>query len=83
MQSYSKFKYGEIAVLRKGYAITGIYVMVGVKFDSKTHCKRNPSVISYYIEGYPIRNWCYEEELRRVNILSRLIIYLFKIKSRF
>lgn len=84
MQNYSKFKYGEIAILRKGYSITGIYVMIGVKFDSKSHCKdRNPSVISYYIEGYTIRNWCYEEELRKTNFLSRIIIYIFKVKNKF
>jgi hypothetical protein len=77
------FNYNQIAILKKGAGF-GIYVNVGIKFDSEVHCKRkNPSGISYYIDGYEIRDWCYQEELRRVNFISRIIIYLFHINKRF
>jgi hypothetical protein len=78
----SKFKYDQIALIQKG-SCGGIYVKVGIKFDSKVHCKKNPSGISYYIEGYEVRDWCYQEELRRSNFLNKLIIYLLKVNSRF
>lgn len=77
----NKFKYGQIALIQKGSC--GIYVKVGIKFDSKIHCNKNPSGVSYYIEGYEIRDWCYQEELRRSGILSKIIIYLFNINKRF
>lgn len=78
----SKFRYGQIAIIQKGSF--GIYVKVGIKFDSKVHCsKKNPSGVSYYIEGYEIRDWCYQEELRRSGFFGKLIILLFKINRRF
>jgi len=76
------FSYNQIAILKKGQGF-GIYVNVGIKFDSKVHCSKNPSGISYYIEGYEIRDWCYQEELRKTNFISRIIIYLFNINKRF
>lgn len=76
----SKFKYGQIVVLDKGQ-FGGVYVTVGIKFDSRVHCKKNPSGISYYIEGYIIRDWCFEEELRKISIFTRIISYLFNIKK--
>lgn len=70
-----KFKYGQIAKIQKGSC--GILVKVGIRFDSKVHCKRkNPSGISYYIEGYETRDWCFSEELKRLGPIRRFIIYI-------
>ena len=71
----SKFRYGQIAIIQKGHC--GILVKIGIRFDSKVHCKRkNPSGISYYVEGYETRDWCFLEELKRLGPLRRLIIYI-------
>ncbi len=74
----SKFKYGQIAIAKKGFG--GILVKVGIKFDSKVHCKiKNPSGVSYYVEGYAMRDWCFLEELRRVGPIRSLVIYIRSI----
>jgi len=75
--SNRKFKYGEYALLKKGHC-NGIYVKIGIRFDSKVHSKRNPSGISYYVEGYDVREWCFEEELRKIGFIIRLIRKLRK-----
>lgn len=72
-----RFKYGEVAILKKGHC-AGIYVTIGIRFDSKVHSKRNPSCISYYIKGYEIRDWCFEEELRKANFITKLLLKLRK-----
>lgn len=70
-----KFKYGEIALLDKGSFNT---VRVGIKFDSKVvNTKRNKSGVSYYIEGYKLRNWCFEEELKKITIFHKLFFFFF------
>jgi hypothetical protein len=81
MKSF-KFKYSQIAILKKG-TLFGVFVNVGIKFDSKVNCKKNPSKISYYIEGYEIRDWCFQEELLMNSFFIRIIVFLFKIKKRF
>ncbi len=70
------FSYGELALINKG---SFKIVKVGIKFDSRvTNKTRNESKISYYIEGYELRNWCYQEELRRINIFHKLLFFIFK-----
>jgi hypothetical protein len=69
-----EFEHNEIAILKKSRRIV---VRIGSKFDSKVlNISRNPSGISYYIEGYSIRNWCYEEELRKITIFDKLFKFL-------
>lgn len=74
-----KFEYGETAILKKGGC--GILVKVGIRFDSFVKSNRNRSGISYYIDGYEIRNWCYEEELRKFNIFSRVFRWVKIVKN--
>lgn len=72
-----RYNYNEIAIIDKGSG--GITVLVGTRFDSKVvNKKRNPSGISYYIDGYDIRNWCFAEELRKFHIFD----YVFKFFKR-
>lgn len=72
------FKYDELAIIKKG---SFRVVKVGIKFDSKvTNKKRNKSKISYYIEGYDMRNWCYYEELKKISIINRILFYIFRKK---
>ncbi len=74
-----KFKFGEIALINKGSFNT---VKVGIRFDSKvTNKRKNKSGISYYIEGYNLRDWCFEEELKRLNIFHKIIFFIFRRKS--
>ena len=74
----TKFKYNEIALLDKGFLKV---VKVGIRFDSKvTNKKRNKSGISYYIDGYELRNWCYEEELKRLRFFHKILAWIFKRK---
>ena len=69
-----KFKYGETVLLNKGTFNT---VKVGIRFDSKViNNRRNKSKISYFVEGYDLRNWCYEEELSRMTLLHKLIFLI-------
>lgn len=69
-----KFRYEEIAILRKG---GGLIVKVGLRFRSKvTNKKRNPSGVSYYIDGYLHRNWCFEEELKKITIFGKLFRFI-------
>lgn len=75
MNRHSKFQYGERAILNKGP--WGIIIKIGVKFDSNVKSKRNPSGISYYIDGYEIRDWCYEEELRSATIFRRFFRWVW------
>ena len=73
-----KFRYNELALIDKG---TLNMVRVGIRFDSKvTNKKRNKSGISYYIEGYNMRNWCFEEELKRLRFCHKILIWIFKRK---
>jgi hypothetical protein len=74
----SKFKYNELALLNKGFLKV---VKIGIKFDSKVkNKKKNKSGVSYYVDGYEIRNWCFQEELKKINILDKLLIWIFRIK---
>ena len=73
-----KFKYKEIALIDKGSLKA---VKVGIRFDSKvTNKRRNKSGISYYIEGYELRDWCYEEELKKLRFYHKILIWIFKRK---
>lgn len=73
-----KFKYNEIALIDKGSLKA---VKVGIRFDSKvTNKRRNKSGISYYIEGYELRDWCYEEELKKLRFYHKILIWIFKRK---
>jgi hypothetical protein len=79
MKSYHNL---EIAILKKG-ALFGTIVRVGTRFDSKVNSKRNPSGVSYYIEGYELRNWCFLEEIKKTTIIHRIIIHIFKFSNKF
>jgi hypothetical protein len=73
----AKFEYGSTAVYRGGDFLNPI-IKIGIRFDSKVHRKKNKSGISYYVEGFKGREWLFEEEIKHLSILRRLMCYFSK-----